>query len=187
MVAMKLATIVVLATVAVAAPTTAVTTTDEAKPFSFSQWVADIMNPDVVALTPEQAVEAYYQSINATASTHDGAVKAKRFNRICWTDPNSTERRAKVDDAIKCVNSLAALGSTHYNIDYEQSIELCRDTPGARLVVGPGYPAGGAEATADKLAVAAGKIMDGCTWGGTTGGNIFEEWSPWLCITLERK
>ena len=148
MVAMKLATIVVLATVAVAAPTTAVTTTDEAKPFSFSQWVADIMNPDVVALTPEQAVEAYYQSINATASTHDGAVKAKRFNRICWTDPNSTERRAKVDDAIKCVNSLAALGSTHYNIDYEQSIELCRDTPGARLVVGPGYPAGGAEATA---------------------------------------
>ncbi|KAJ4400826.1 hypothetical protein N0V85_005662 [Neurospora sp. IMI 360204] len=141
MVAMKLATIAVLATVAVAAPTTAVTTTTEAKPFSFSQWVQDIMNPDVVALTPEQAVEAYYQSINATTSTHDGAAKVKRSpNQVwCTSDELDTPRhllRPDVDAAVKCVSGLAAQGtSVRYHLRADQYLSLCRDIPLPGVVI----------------------------------------------------
>lgn len=137
MVAMKLATIAVLATVAVAAPATTATTTTEAKPFSFSQWVDDIINPDVVALTPEQAVEAYYQSINATTSTHDGTVKAKRVEKHCFNDDLGW--RADVDAAVKCVNEVAALGSSvRYTV--KPGVEVCRDIPGVKIKVDPGYP-----------------------------------------------
>ncbi|EGO55137.1 hypothetical protein NEUTE1DRAFT_117673 [Neurospora tetrasperma FGSC 2508] len=185
MVAMKFATIAVLATVAVAAPTTAVTTAKEVKPFSWSQWVADIMNPDVVALTPEQAVEAYYQSINATASTHDGAAKVKRFNRTCATSENW---RADVDAASKCVSGLAAQGTgVSYTVKGQSNaLELCKDIPGVLLDV-YSYYNGDYQWTAQEFAVGGGHIMDGCTWGGRTGGAIYEDASPLLQITLRRR
>ncbi|KAK3496129.1 hypothetical protein B0T13DRAFT_448556 [Neurospora crassa] len=179
MVAMKFATIAVLATVAVAAPTTAVTTAEEVKPWSWSQWVADIMNPDVVALTPEQAVEAYYASLNATASTHDGAAKInKRYLSWCTTDEQDTPRhllRPDVDAAVKCVSGLAALGSSvRYAVN--PFYILCQDVIGARMIVSlygvEGNP--GLYTTAHDFAVAGGHIMDSCTWGGTTGGEIIE-------------
>lgn len=128
----KLATIAVLATVASAAPTTAAPTTTEAKPFKFSQWVDDIINPDVVALTPEQAVEAYFQSVNATASTPIGATKAKRFSVQCYTDDFI---RAEVNAAAMCVSSLAALGNgvTYSWSGYAKSVTLCNDIPNVEL------------------------------------------------------
>lgn len=130
MVAMKLATLAILATVAVAAPTTAATpNTTEVKPFSFSQWVDDIINPDVVALTPEEAVEAYYQSINATSA----AKVSKRFSRYCY-EGNNDDLRADVNLAAKCVSSLAALRTdVRYNVLYWGDLVLCRDIPGTKM------------------------------------------------------
>ncbi|KAK3485338.1 uncharacterized protein B0T23DRAFT_457198 [Neurospora hispaniola] len=178
MVAMKFATIAVLATVAVAAPTTAVTTAEEVKPWSWSQWVADLMNPDVVALTPEQAVEAYYASLNATASTHDGAASInKRYLSWCTTDEQDTPRhllRPDVDAAVKCVSSLAALG-TSVSYAVKPFYILCQEIIGVRMIVSLyGTAESVLYTTAHDFAVAGGHIMDSCTWGGTTGGYIIE-------------
>ncbi|KAK1775872.1 hypothetical protein QBC45DRAFT_420906 [Copromyces sp. CBS 386.78] len=187
MVAMKLATIAVLATVAVAAPSTAAPTTTEAKPFSFSQWVDDIINPGVVALTPEQAVEANYQSINATTSTQDDAVakKVKRASTQCYTSDNL---RADVNRAVSCVSSLAALGSSvSYTFGgFGGSKTLCNDIPGVELVAVSASD-GNKVATAQQLAIGGGHIMDACTWGGRTGGLAYEDFNPSIEIYLRRK
>lgn len=62
-------TLPALATLALAALTTAAPTTqtDSVEVFSFSKWVDGIIaNPHGDNLTPEEAVEAYYKSVNAS-------------------------------------------------------------------------------------------------------------------------
>ncbi|KAK3388585.1 hypothetical protein B0T20DRAFT_490641 [Sordaria brevicollis] len=185
MITTKLATIAVLATVAAAAPTTAAPTTTEVRPFKFSQWVDDIINPDVEALTPEQAVEAYYQSVNATTSTQTGGTKAKRFSVQCYT---SEYTRAEVNPAAMCVSSLAALGNgvTYSWSGYAKSVTLCNDIPNVELVAVSGTD-GPKVATAQQLAIGGGHIMDACTWGGRTGGLAFEDFNPDIQIYLRRQ
>lgn len=117
MLSLKLAACAALAaTLTLAAPvsTTATsistsTSTEDinVKPFSFSKWVDDILNPNVVALTPEQALEAYYESINDT--TISSPELAKRAGATCETD---NSKRVPVSDAVWLVNTLAAGGQS---------------------------------------------------------------------------
>lgn len=115
MLSLKLTTLAILATLAVAAPapvpaststsiSTSTSPSEEIKPFSFSQWVDDIINPNVIALTPEEALEAYYESINSTTPTSE---LSKRAGATCETD---NSKRMPVADAVWLVNTMAAAG-----------------------------------------------------------------------------
>lgn len=110
-----------LPTLALAAPTTTISASTpsevETKPFTFSSWVDDLLNPSVQALTPEQAIEAYYASINSTtSSTTNEKINNKRSgDPVCIRyDPAD---RVNIADAVAVINEMAAQGEKYYTIN----------------------------------------------------------------------
>lgn len=144
MLSLKLTTIAILATLTVAAPSPASTVTSisteateevATKPFSFSQWVDDILNPNVVALTPEEALEAYYQSINGT--TTSGAEQLSKRGSSTATCETANSKRMPVADAVYLVNTMAAGGQelVHIPIPF-CSKSVCSSPSGRSSLIG---------------------------------------------------
>ncbi|KAL8377042.1 hypothetical protein RB595_007937 [Gaeumannomyces hyphopodioides] len=125
-----------------------------AAPFSFAQWVEDIIATPEKALTPEQAVEAW----NATVATMDPRVLEKRV--IC---NNVAGTEASVPDAVICINFLAALGDYRCETSTVSQFAYSGSNPGARIV-GVGAGGGGVSSSrCQDVARTAGQIMDSCT------------------------
>ncbi|KAK3388588.1 hypothetical protein B0T20DRAFT_425831 [Sordaria brevicollis] len=171
MVSLKFAAFATLAAFAVAAPTTAVSSagTEEIKPFSFSQWVDDILNPNVIALTPEQAVDAYYQSVNATDAA--AAPEAGSLNKRAATC--RTISRALIADAVSMINQMAARGQATHTFSIQATLIDVRDGLGVQRASIGATGGGGARSYTvpwESYARAGGFVMDACTYGTTTGG-----------------
>ncbi|KAJ4400827.1 hypothetical protein N0V85_005663 [Neurospora sp. IMI 360204] len=196
MLSLKLTTIAILATLTVAAPSpapapastvTSITTSTEevaTKPFSFSQWVDDILNPNVVALTPEQALKAYYQSINGTTTgTGEKATElAKRAGATCETD---NSKRMPVADAVYLVNTMAAAGQelVHIPIPF-CSKSVCSSPSGRSSLIGQKDCNLWVEEPSEYWARAGGLIMDACTWGDKSGGKIVMPANQFITVLL---
>ncbi|KAM7213458.1 hypothetical protein V8F06_011133 [Rhypophila decipiens] len=78
--------------------------------FSFANWVEEIIaNPDG-ALSPEEAVVAFYATANNTLSPEherrDGLQKRAR----CYEQPNTD---AYLPDAVACINQIASRGGAN--------------------------------------------------------------------------
>ena len=87
------------------------------KPFTFSSWVEDLLNPDpsVVALTPEQAIEAYHASINSTSPTTEEEITKRAGNPVCLNGA----ARVNIADAVAVINEMASQGEKYYTINAE--------------------------------------------------------------------
>ncbi|KAK3485339.1 uncharacterized protein B0T23DRAFT_45803 [Neurospora hispaniola] len=205
MVSLKLTTTIatMLATLTVAAPfpgpgpdpapapvstststSTSISTSTATKPFSFSKWVDDILNPNVVALTPEQALEAYYQSINgtSTSSTTTGTELSKRAGATC--EP-SNSKRMPVADAVYIVNKMAAGGQKPVHMPPPFCSEsICRSTSGRSAMVGQKDCNLYVEEPSEYWARAGGLIMDACTWGDMSGGKIIMPANSYITVLL---
>ncbi|KAJ3957185.1 hypothetical protein N0V92_006260 [Colletotrichum tropicale] len=151
-------TLPALATLALAALTTAAPTTqtDSVEVFSFSKWVDGIIaNPDGDNLTPEQAVEAWHASLNETSAAAENGLLQKRY--YCNTIPNT---EAYVPDAVTCINELARKGGQACQVD--RSSVFC--VAGRAQITG--VAGGGATTTSSScndVARGAGFVMDYCT------------------------
>ena len=94
-----------------AAPTEASTI----KPFSFASWVNDLSNPDTVAMTPGQVLEAYNTSRTSAASERDGAGAVfKRTSEVpglvgCSMG-NTPSHTVTTADAVALIAQLAGKG-----------------------------------------------------------------------------
>lgn len=148
---------------AAAAPTNSVSETLEARQpevFSFEKWVDSIIaNPDT-ALSPEQAIEAWAASTNGTAVSE--ASQLSKRSCVAMAD------QAYVPDAIVCINKLASLGS---QACVANAVAFFW-THGRAQVVGVAGPVAMVSTTCQKVAQTAGKIMDQCTNGQFTGGQL---------------
>ncbi|KAK3347778.1 hypothetical protein B0H65DRAFT_587686 [Neurospora tetraspora] len=127
--------------------------------FSFEKWVDSIIaNPDT-ALSPEQAIEAWTASTNGTSSE---ALSKRAASCVGMAD------QAYVPDAIICINTLASLGS---QACVANAVAVFW-THGRAQVVGVAGPVAYVSTTCQKVAETAGKIMDQCTSGQFTGGQL---------------
>ncbi|KAK3948400.1 hypothetical protein QBC32DRAFT_59387 [Pseudoneurospora amorphoporcata] len=146
---------------AAAAPTTTTTETLEVREvFSIEKWVDSIIaNPDT-ALSPEQAIEAWTASTNGTSSSE--ALSKRAASCASMAD------QAYVPDAVVCVNKLASLGSQACVANAVAYFW----THGRARVVGVAGPVAKVSTTCQKVAQTAGKIMDQCTSGQFTGGQL---------------
>ncbi|KAK1776682.1 hypothetical protein QBC45DRAFT_395029 [Copromyces sp. CBS 386.78] len=141
-----------------AAPTTT-ETLEGREVFSFEKWVDSIIaNPDT-ALSPEQAIEAWTASTNGTSSE----TLSKRAASCA-----SMANQAYVPDAVVCVSKLASLGSQACVANAVAYFW----THGRARVVGVAGPVAKVSTTCQKVAQTAGKIMDQCTSGQFTGGQL---------------
>lgn len=100
------------------------------KPFSFASWVDDLASPDIVALTPEQALEAYSSSRSSAGFKRDGAgddykVDGKTANAICWLASFNLD--TPVDDAVALIAQLVGKG--------QQQVTLQPGSPEFRIDV----------------------------------------------------
>lgn len=94
-----------------AAPTAE--STNDNKLFSFASWVDDLASPDVIALTPEQALEAYSVSRSSTGSKRDGVGAGTVGKRapgasVCWYA--SFNHVTTIADAVGMIAQLVAKG-----------------------------------------------------------------------------
>ncbi|KAK3388587.1 hypothetical protein B0T20DRAFT_98496 [Sordaria brevicollis] len=193
MLSLKLTTLALLATLSVAAPTPASTTvtssisttssSEEIKPFSFSQWVDDILNPNVVALTPEQALEAYYESINNSTTTSSGPELSKRAGAACETD---NSKRMPVADAVWLVNTMAAAGQKLVYIHAPFISKVAEETANGRSrIIGQKTLPTELFEPSEYWARAGGFIMDACTWGSMSGGKILMPANQFITVLLQ--
>lgn len=190
MLSLKLTTLAILATLTVAAPTSTPasastdlstsTTAEEIKPFNFSQWVDDILNPDVVALAPEQALEAYYESINSTTSS--GPELSKRAGATCETN---NSKRMPVADAVWLVNTMAAAGQKPVYIHAPFTSKAVEQTANGRSrIIGQKTLPTELLEPSEYWARAGGFIMDACTWGSMSGGKILMPANRFITVLL---
>ncbi|KAL1852478.1 hypothetical protein Daus18300_012159 [Diaporthe australafricana] len=105
-----------LAALAFTALVAAVPTTTSTAPFTFVQWVEDIIaNPDGDHLSPEEAVAA-----------KNAAVAAGPIKRV---NCEQSLTRANADDAAACLDDLARLGSQGVSCvltEFQYSLQMCR-------------------------------------------------------------
>ncbi|EQB55266.1 hypothetical protein CGLO_04829 [Colletotrichum gloeosporioides Cg-14] len=169
-----------VAALAALAPLAAAAPTASAAPevFSFVKWVDGIIaNPHGDNLTPEEAVEAYYKSVNASeaaaldwdygrARKRDEAAEAVspdwdygrvRKRATCNTIAGT---QASVADAVSCINYLAGLGSTSCVVSNAKS-HFC--TIGNAQITGITSGSIPAASSCNDVARGAGYIMDACT------------------------
>ncbi|CCC06082.1 hypothetical protein SMACR_00299 [Sordaria macrospora] len=98
-----------LLTLVTAAPT-AKATTDSEPVFSFAKWVDDLTaNPDT-ALGPEEAWQAYLNTVNSTSTFSAVPVAEKRWDAAVICN-DIAPGPAYAPDAVWCINYLAAKGS----------------------------------------------------------------------------
>ncbi|KAK1965919.1 hypothetical protein LY78DRAFT_79406 [Colletotrichum sublineola] len=125
--------------------------------FSFSKWVGGIIaNPDGDNLTPDEAVEAWHESLNKTSAAPTGEnLLQKRF--YCNTIPDT---EAYIPDAVACINQLAR----------RQGQECRVDTVTVFCVIGraqiTGVRGGNVQSTSsdcNDVARGAGFVMDHCS------------------------
>lgn len=98
------------------------------KPFSFASWVDDLSRPDIVALTPEQALEAYNASRHSAVSKREGAGGvSKRWPEglgMCFP----SDMHAPADDAVAIIALFVEKG--------QEKVTLRQDPSGFRNVIG---------------------------------------------------
>ncbi|WYZ42694.1 hypothetical protein EsH8_VI_000393 [Colletotrichum jinshuiense] len=138
-----------------AAPTTA--QTDAVEAFSFVKWVDGIIaNPDGDNLTPEEAVEAWSATINATSTATEGGLLQKRVS--C---NNLVNTEAYVPDAVWCINDLARKGSQACVV---QAVSVFCVYGNAQITgVKGGTNAATVSSSCNDVARGAGFVMDSCT------------------------
>ncbi|KAJ4411008.1 hypothetical protein N0V85_003882 [Neurospora sp. IMI 360204] len=78
--------------------------------FSFSEWVDSIIADPSTALSPEEAVQAYLDTANATLPATDGAQKRGWDAQVICDANDGKKDRVKVADAVFCINYHAAAG-----------------------------------------------------------------------------
>ncbi|CCC12902.1 hypothetical protein SMACR_06044 [Sordaria macrospora] len=155
--------LVAAAPTASASETLEVRSEHEVEVFSFEKWVDSIIaNPDT-ALSSEQAIEAWKASTNGTSSAATDAA-GTLSKRSCMPMAD----QAYVPDAVVCINKLASLGS---QACVANAVAFFW-THGRAQVVGVAGPVAYVSTTCQKVAQTAGKIMDQCTSGQFTGGQI---------------
>ncbi|KAK2024962.1 hypothetical protein LX32DRAFT_568971 [Colletotrichum zoysiae] len=123
--------------------------------FSFSKWIDGIIaNPEGDNLTPEEAVEAWQESLNETsvAAAGENPIQ-KRWS--CNTQPGT---EAYVPDAVACINELARRGSQQCSVDGNTVFCLIgrAQIMGTRGTVRTSSPC-------NDVARGAGFVMDHCT------------------------
>ncbi|KAJ0381786.1 hypothetical protein COL922a_013849 [Colletotrichum nupharicola] len=168
------ATLAAVAPLAAAAPAA----TPAPEIFSFAKWVDGIIaNPHGDNLTPEEAVEAYYKSVNASeaaALEWDYGRARKRDDAAEGASPDWDYGRvrkratcntiagtqASVADAVSCINYLAGLGSTSCVVSNAKS-HFC--TIGNAQITGVTSSSIPAASSCNDVARGAGYIMDACT------------------------
>ncbi|KAK3388835.1 hypothetical protein B0T20DRAFT_483730 [Sordaria brevicollis] len=124
------------------------------KPFSFASWVEDLSSPNIVAMTPEQVLDAYNASRARSIDEWDGA--ERRFKRdvtppldvACWT--TTWNHATSIDEAVTMIAQLVAKGQ-------EQVLPI---VPGIKNM----------QVHVLEMAQSMGQIMDWCTWDNLTGG-----------------
>jgi len=97
------------------------------KLFSFENWVLDTIKNPETALSPEQALDAYYTSVNATLEARgataalsgpvtDLQARDSSLHKRVTCDNRPSSRTLAVD-AVWCINYLAGLGQTACVVD----------------------------------------------------------------------
>lgn len=106
--------------IATSSGTTAAPTEESSnKPFSFASWVDDLANPDIVALTPGQALEAYTSSRPSASSKRGeagGVIKRDEGEpRVgCWWATFNHD--TTIDDAVAMIAQLVGKGQQQVNM-----------------------------------------------------------------------
>ncbi|KAK1960980.1 hypothetical protein LY78DRAFT_645670 [Colletotrichum sublineola] len=143
-----------LAALALAQLTGATPVAASSSTFSFSKWVDGILaNPNGDNLTPEEAVEAWKESLNETSAVATRGNLLQKRADVCNTIPGT---EAYIPDAVACIDYLARLGSQECRVrGYSQFISIGR----ARIF---GIHVDIQTPETNDIARAAGQVMDGC-------------------------
>ncbi|WYZ36480.1 hypothetical protein EsH8_XV_000033 [Colletotrichum jinshuiense] len=148
----------VLAPIVKAAPA-ATQVGDAVEVFSFVKWVDGIIaNPNGDNLTPEEAVQAWRKSINATQSVVASTVDSHLQKRVSCNTIAGTE--AYVPDAVTCINYLASLGGQACVVSEARSIFCTAGNAQISGVRGISIPV---SSSCNDVARGAGYVMDACT------------------------
>ncbi|KAK3397549.1 hypothetical protein B0T20DRAFT_479748 [Sordaria brevicollis] len=145
-------------TLIAAAPTTP-TTTSTSDIFSFAKWVNDLITHPDTALSPEEAWQAYLDTLNSTSVAIEAAndKAEKRWDAAVQCN-DFAPGPAWAPDAVWCINYLAAKGSTACVVN-DVSYFCTHGRARITGVSGGGRP----ESSCQDAAQTAGLIMDTCT------------------------
>ncbi|KAK3949501.1 hypothetical protein QBC32DRAFT_364216 [Pseudoneurospora amorphoporcata] len=135
--------------------------------FSFAKWVDTIIADPDTALSPQEALQAYLDTVNSTTSApaHD-----KRWDSQYECNYNS-DKQAKASDAVICINNLAAAGQvpctarkvTSNSGTGMSTLVYCLYGTAMLGPAGPWYDDSSKWGTCQSIAQTAGAIMDTCT------------------------
>ncbi|KAJ4419607.1 hypothetical protein N0V85_000934 [Neurospora sp. IMI 360204] len=131
--------------------------------FSFAKWVDDVIANPETALGPEEAWQAYLDTVNSTSvpvAANGGA--QKRWDPQVSCDnyaPDPDASVLKAPDAVWCVNYLAGIGSTQCVVG--AATAMC--VHGRAQITGVSGGGGSQQSSCQAVAQTAGLIMDTCT------------------------